>query len=93
MRPIPQDIVNIIISLLNQGLSTRKIGKICKVSNFTVQKIRNIHFQNVEIKKGGRPKKLTVQDKRFCVRALTSGRAKTAREVTNRLKESMRVFF
>lgn len=91
MRPIPQEIVNNIISLLNQGLSTRKIGKICKVSNFTVQKLRNIHCPNVEIKKGGRPKKLTVQDKRFCVRALTSGRAKTAREVTNRLKEDMGV--
>ena len=34
---------------------------------------------------------MTVQDKRFCVRALTSGRAKTAREVTSRLKEDMGV--
>ena len=91
MRPIPQEIVNNIISLLNQGLSTRKIGKICKVSNFTVQKLRNIHCPNVEIKKGGRQKKLTVQGKRFCVHTLTSGRAKTAREVTNRLKEDMGV--
>ena len=56
MRPIPQETVNNIISLLNQGLSTRKIGKIYKVSNFTVQKILNIDCPNVEIKKGGRPK-------------------------------------
>ena len=34
---------------------------------------------------------MTVQDKRFFVRALMSGRAKTTREVMNRLKEDMEV--
>jgi transposase len=91
MRPVSPDTLNNIISLLNQGLSTREIAKKCKVSSSTVQKFRKIHCPNVEIKKGGRPKKLTLQDKRFCVRALTSGKAKTATEVTNKLKESMGV--
>ena len=91
MRPISPDIVNNIVALLGQGLSTRKIMKICKVSTSTVQKYRKIHCPDVEIKKGGRPKKLTVQDKRFCVRALTSGKAKTATEVTKKLKENFGV--
>ena len=34
---------------------------------------------------------MTVQDKRFCVRALTSGKAKTATEVTKKLKENFGV--
>ena len=91
MRPISPDVVNNIIALLDQGLSTRKIMKICKVGTGTIQKYRKIHCPDAEIKKGGRPKKLTAQDKRFCVRTLRLEKAKTATEVTKKLKENFGV--
>ena len=91
MRPLTPDTLNNIISLINQGLSTREISKKCKVSNSTVQKYRKIHCKDVEMKKAGRPRKLTPHDKRFCVRAVTSGRVKTATEARNRLMQEMGV--
>ncbi|KAI5725159.1 hypothetical protein M8J77_011891 [Diaphorina citri] len=79
-----------VVNHLQEGLSTREIGEKLKISQSMVQRIRNgqknLSFNN----KGGRPRKLSVQDQRSLVRYLVTGRAKTTSEaaaVLNKIVE------
>jgi transposase len=76
-------------SLLAQGLSTREIATKVGVSKTTVQKVRSQNPSMELVPKFGRPKKLSRQDVRYCVRAITSGKVETATNAAKLLKESL----
>src|SRR5271169_3445685 len=86
MRPPSHDIQQNILSLLSQGFTTRQVTEQCSVSQSTVQRLRKKRLSDAELSRGGRPEKLSPQDKRFCVRAVTSGRLDTA-AAAKRLRE------
>jgi transposase len=72
---------NEIICHLNLGMSLRKTASICNVGKSTVSNIKKgkgIDTQNII---RGKPAKLSPQNKRFCIRCITSGKVKSAREV------------
>src|SRR5271169_2145148 len=76
-------------ALLDEGLSTRKIASRLKISQSSVQKVRQSCHQNFLQPRMGRPKKLSAQDRRACVRFITSGRAETATDVAKKLEEDL----
>ena len=80
-----------IFSLLQQGLSTREVADLCHVSKSVVQKLRAGHLFFLDTARGGRPSKLSAQDKRFCVRAITSGKVETAISVQKKLNDELSV--
>jgi transposase len=86
MHQIPIETRDNILSLLSQGQSVRTVANRCKVSKSTVQKYRLQQHSIVKSLPGGRPAKLSDQDKRFCVRAITSGGLETGKEVAKRLE-------
>jgi transposase len=49
------------------------------------------HAVDASVSKGGRVSKLSAQDKRFCVRSLTSDKVGTAVAVTKLLEDSLNV--
>jgi transposase len=91
MPSISDDTYNNILSLLKQGNSIRKVANQCHVSKSKIQKIRAKHFPNLVASVGGRPTKLSAQNKRFCVREITSGRSKTGVEVSRKLKADLSI--
>lgn len=91
MPSISDDTDNNILSLLKQGNSIRKVANQCRVSKSKIQKIRAKHFPNLVVSVGGRPTKLSAQNKRFCVREITSGRSKTGVEVSRKLKADLSI--
>lgn len=91
MRPVASPTKRQVFSLLQQGNSTRNIAKQCQISNSTVQLLRKKHFPSLKVSRGGRVQKLTPQDKRFCVRAITSGKLNTTTAVAKNLKESLAI--
>ena len=89
MRPLPVGAQQNILSLLRQGLSTCQIANHCQVSNSTVYLLCKKHFNNLISPHGGRPPKLSSQNKHFCIRAITSGKLATARAVTKKLQDEL----
>ncbi|KAI5726267.1 hypothetical protein M8J77_026155 [Diaphorina citri] len=80
-----------VVNYLQEGLSTREIGEKLKISQSMVQRIRNGQKNLSSNNKGGRPRKLSVQDQRSLVRYLVTGRAKTTSEAAAVLKQDCRV--
>jgi transposase len=78
-----------ILSLLRQGLSIRKIAKRCHISKSAVQRLRAECLPDLVLSKYGRPTKLSTQDRRFCVRAITSGKLGTATAVAKDLESKL----
>jgi transposase len=91
MHSLSADQKQTILSLINQHLSTRKIASQCSVSKSYVQKLRKRHFPDVVLPKAGRPPKLSVQNKRFCVRAITAGKLDTASATAKQLHDELNV--
>jgi transposase len=89
MRPLSDSVREQILSLLRQGHSIRDIAERCQVSKSAVQRIRSSHLSTLGQARRGRTSKLSAQDKRFCVRAITSGRLETAVAVQKRLKDDL----
>jgi len=87
MHAISDDIKLNILSLLAQGLSTRQVADQCSVSQSVVARLRKTRLPTVPEPRGGRREKLSAQDKRSCVRAITSGQLDTAAAVTKRYRE------
>src|SRR5213080_3478670 len=85
MKKIPLDTRNSIITLLDNGLSARKIHERLNVSPRTVDKIRRETRPNATVAKGGRPSSLTATDCRWLVRMITSGQADNAAELAKSL--------
>src|SRR5215470_6613827 len=87
MRPLSHDIQQNVLSLLGQGFTTRQVAEECGISRSTVQRLRQKRLPDAELSRGGRPEKLSPQDKRTCVRAVTSGRLDTATAAAKQLRE------
>ena len=56
-----------------------------------MQNIRAQHFPDLPASPGGRPTKLSPQNKRFCIRAITSGHIQTGVAVTKKLESELGV--
>ena len=91
MRPIPEDTVNNVKLLLSEGLSTREAAARSGVSQPTVHGINKRYLPRLQGPKKGLKEKSSGQDKRYCVRAITSGALDTALAVTKFLKEDIKV--
>jgi transposase len=91
MHPLSADVKQNILSLLQQGHSTRDIAKQCHASKSAVQRLRKEHLPSLKVSRGGRIQKLSSQDKRFCIRAMTSGKLETTTAAAMRLKEDLGV--
>jgi transposase len=87
MRSLSTDTQQYILLLLGEGLSTRQVAEQCNVSHTSVNKLHQDHLPDILPLRGGHPIKLSSQDKRSCVRAVTSGRLHTAAAATKRLRE------
>jgi transposase len=86
MCSISDDTYNNILSLLEQGVSIRQIADQHHISKSKIQKIRAEYLPNLISSQGGRPTKLSAQNKRFCIREIISGRSKTGTDVRKRLE-------
>ena len=89
MKKIPLDTKNSIITLLDNGLSARKIHEQLNISPRTVDKIRREARPNVTISKGGWPSSLTATDHRWLVRMITSGQADNAAQLAKSLGKNI----
>ena len=90
MRKLSNETRNNIVNRLNSGQSAKKIAREIGVSITSVSRIRNEHCNSVIISKGGRPPKLSVQDRSWIVRQVLSGKAKNAPNVAKQLYEEGR---
>ena len=75
-----------IISLLDIGLSSRKIVAKLKVGHSTMDRVHKSTCPNAQISKGGRLIKLTANDKRYLARMITSSKANTATQLAKHIK-------
>ena len=78
MRHISQQTRNDIISLLNENLSLRKIAPKVGVNIATVSRVcKRLECQDIT-NQGGRPGKLSQQDRRMIMRLVTSDKTYNA---------------
>ncbi|KAJ8463965.1 hypothetical protein ONZ51_g9903 [Trametes cubensis] len=87
MRPLPQQTVNDILSLLDQGLSLSQIPTQTGVHTSTISKICSKLRFNLPKSKGGRPSKLSSTTINYAQRLICSGEADTAVDVHKQLKD------
>jgi len=78
-------------SLLRQGLSIRAVARRLCISTLPVHRVRQTCAIDLPRAKNGRPKKLSDQDRRACVRAITSGGSTTATGVVKKLQKEANV--
>jgi transposase len=89
MRPILPALSRVSYHYSKQGESTRFIAERCDVIKTKVQELRQEHFHKLPVPKRGRPQKLSHQNKRLCVRAITSENLKTAINVVKMLRKDI----
>lgn len=87
MKSIPEETHNNILSLLDNGLSSRKIAAQLGVSRSTIDRIRTKSRADIPKSHGGRPAKLKATDKRRLLRTITSGKADNAVQLTRELRD------
>src|SRR5271169_3083021 len=75
-----------IISLLEDGLSSRQIASWVKVSHSTVDRIRAVNRKTIQKSKGGKKARLTANDKKHIMRIYQSGED-TAPNIARMLQE------
>lgn len=91
MHSLSVNIKNNALSLLQQGLSVRKVADKCQISKSSVQKLRKKVLPNLCLPSSGRPTKLSAQNKRFCIRAITSGGLETSVKVAKKIEDDLNV--
>jgi transposase len=91
MKPISKDTRQSIISLLDDGLTSRQIAKNLGIGYSTINRVRLKARPDAPKHQGGRPAKLTATDKRKLVRLATSGKADTAPQLMQELKDQVNV--
>ncbi|KAI1002524.1 hypothetical protein K3495_g5679 [Podosphaera aphanis] len=87
MRPLSQSKIDVILHHLDHGLSIRSIARECNVSVSTVSCIRKRHCPDLQVNLGGRPCLLSEHYTRHAVRTITSGKADTAAEVAQNIRD------
>src|SRR3954471_9832538 len=88
MKYISEETHNNIVSLLDNGLTSRQIAARLGISHTTVNNLRAKARQDMQTCPGGRPAKLKAADKRMLVRLITSGKANTATQLVKELKDT-----
>ena len=63
MKQISSHMRDNIVTLIDSGLSTRKIASKLKVSQSKVSRVRSMSRESVQKGSGGRPPKLTTREK------------------------------
>jgi transposase len=91
MKKISKDTENNIVSLIDNGHSSREIAAQLGISHTTVMRERARLRPNTQKRKAGRPAKLTIADKRNIVRNLMAGKADTAVQLARNLGDSTKV--
>jgi transposase len=81
----------ILVLLQDDTLTSRQIALQCHVSHTTVQELHRKHHPNHNLSVGGRPQKLSSQNKHYVIRAVTSGKFKTALAAQNDLKTNLNI--
>ena len=80
-----------ILDLLQKDFSLRKVASLCNVSWVTVHNLRKKYLPGHKLSPKGRPKKLSKQNKHYCIRAVTSGKIKSAIEVQKDLESNLNI--
>jgi transposase len=91
MARITEDTVLRTISRLNNGQSTREATRGLHVSQSTVSRIQRRRVPENKRRKVGRPRALSMQQRRLIVRKITSGQFDTAVEAQKYLAETQNV--
>jgi transposase len=91
MKPISAELRDRVLAHIDNGLSDRKVATIVGISRSSVQNIRQQYRSNTPTAKDGRPLRLSSQDKRFLVRAVTSGELDTAVKANKKLRTELSV--
>src|SRR3979490_187964 len=86
MRSLSVDKLNIVISRLNSGQTTRQISSSTGVSIGTISKICSKHCPDLPKSSGGHPVKLSPANICHAVKLITSGKAETAVQVSKALQ-------
>ena len=87
MKPISEETYNNVVSLLDRGLSARKIATELGVSRATVDSLCEKSRPDIQKSQGGQPTKLKPTDKHRLVRMITSGKVDSATQVTQELRD------
>ena len=90
-KKLSQDKYDEIVSYLKNGLSIKNVALKCSVGKSTVSQIRTKELYNIPTLPPGRLSKLSPQCKRLCIRNITSGKAKTAKEVQKQLEKDLNI--
>ncbi|CAG0904026.1 unnamed protein product [Darwinula stevensoni] len=88
MKPVSQQTRDSIASLVDHGLSTRRIAAQLGISYTTVSQVRSRVRPDASKSNDGRPSKLSAADKRKDIGMVTSGQVDTAVQATRQLKSS-----
>ena len=91
MKPLSLEIHDRILSHIDNGMSDRKIAQIVGVSRSSVQNMRKMHRPDAPTASPGCPPKLSAQNKRYLVRAVTSGELDTAVKANKKLRMDFNV--
>src|SRR3979490_807488 len=86
MRSLSVDKLNIVISRLNSGQTTRQISSSTGVSIGTISNIYSKHCPDLPKSSGGHPVKLSPANICHAVKLITSGKAETAVQVSKVLQ-------
>lgn len=78
---------------LRRGLSTRAVAKLLGMSQSSVAHLRKEISSELEKQKGGRPRVLGEQEKRFGVHLVTAGGVKTASAAAREIRNQSGEFF
>jgi transposase len=89
MKKLSTETCDNITNLLDSGLSTRKIATALGVSAMSVSRVKRTRREDLPAPKRGRPNALSVRDKSWVARQITSGKAETATEATKALEEEV----
>src|SRR5271169_6128866 len=76
-----------IVSLLDDGLSSRQIASRVKEARRTVDRIRAANRPAIQKRKGGKKTRLTANDKKNIMRIYRSGELETSHQIARKLKE------
>ncbi|KAI0997630.1 hypothetical protein K3495_g10558 [Podosphaera aphanis] len=87
MKPLSQSKIDVILHHLDHGLSIRSIARECNVSVSTVSCIHKRHCPDLQVNLEGQPGLLSEHDSRHTVSTITSGKADTAAEVAQNIRD------
>ena len=87
MKKISDTIHSTILSLVEEGLTSRQIASRVKVSHTTVDRIQAVNSKTIQKHTGGKKAALSTMDKKHIMRMYRSGEAETAQQLGNKLRE------